>query len=233
MPTECWDPIRGRALRVTKLNACGAWVAGPKMVVTSGGFVSVGLKFQYEDGEKTRKKNAAGDLCLSDPGKAALGAIDVEINLCGVDPDLWSIISGQPLVVDRNGDSTGVRIGEVVNSNWALEVWTDIGSAACSEDGAVPYGYLLLPFMYGGRVGDMSVEEKAMDLTLSSSTKRGSSWGVGPYEVTLADAVDPDDPGVPSVLLDPIGTKDHMHMDLTFVPPPVAVCGATALVPAA
>lgn len=231
MPTTCWSPIRGRAMRVTKLNACGAWVAGPKTVVVSDGFVSVQMSPQYEDGEQTRRKNANGRLCNTDPGRSALAQIDVEINFCGVDPDMWSIISGQTLVVDRAGNATGLRIGETVESYWALEVWTDLMGAGCGEDGAVPYGYLLLPFLFGGRVGDFSVEEAAMDLTLSSSTRRDSGWGVGPYNVTLEDAVDPEDPGVPSPLLTAVGALDHLIMDTTYVAPPTAACGATALVP--
>lgn len=233
MPTTCWQPIRGRAMRVTKLNACGAWSAGPKSSAISEGFVSVQMSFQYEDGEKTRKKNANGDIWANDPGKAALSQIDAEINFCGVDPDLWNIISGNPLVVDRNGDATGMRIGEKVESYWALEVWTDLVNAGCGEDELPPYGYLLLPFLFGGRVGDLKVEEAAMDLTLSSSTKRDSQWGVGPYAVTLKDAVVPADPGLPSPLLTAIGARDHMHMDLTLVPPPVGVCGAATLTPIA
>lgn len=232
MPTECWAPIRGRAMRLTRLNACGAWTAGPLMTLATGGFVSVGLSFQYEDGEQTRKKNANGDICQSDPGKPALAQIDAEINFCGIDPDAYNIITGNPLVVDREGKATGLRIGEKVNSNWALEVWTDVSGATC-EGADVPYGYLLLPWFFGGRIGDMTVEEAAMDLTVSSSTKRGSQWGVGPYAVTLKDGAAPEDPGVPSPLLTPILATDHMHMDIVLVPPPVAACGATTLTPVA
>lgn len=231
MPTTCWSPIRGRAMRVTKLNACGQWTAGPKMTVVSGGFVSVQLSMQYEDGEQTRKKNANGDICLSDPGKPALAQIDAEISFCGVDPDMYNIITGNPLVIDRNGDAVGIRVGEKVESYWALEVWTDVSGGDCGEDGAVPYGYLLLPLLFGGRIGDMTVEETAMDLTLSSSTKRGSLWGAGPYAVELHDAAVPEDPAEPGGLLEEIGPKDHMHLGLTLVPPPTEACGATALVP--
>lgn len=233
MPTTCWSPIRGRAMRVTKLNACGEWSAGPKMMAVSEGFVSVQLSFQYEDGEQTRKKSANGELCVVDPGKPALAQIDAEINFCGVDPDLWNIISGNPLVVDRNGDATGLRIGERVDSNWALEVWTDVSGAACGEDDEVPYGYLLLPFLFGGKIGDLTVEEAAMDLTLSSSTKRNSLWGVGPYGVTYHDGTLPADPPVVGALLEAIGPKDHMHMDVVLVPPPTGACGAAALTPIA
>lgn len=230
MPTTCWAPIRGKAMRVTRLNACGAWEAGPLMKIESDGYVSVNLSPQYEDGTQTRRKNANGNLCHVDNGRAALAQIDAEISFCDVDPDMWNIISGNPLVSDRAGTATGLRIGEKVDSNWALEVWTDVMGAACT-DGDVPYGYLLLPWLSGGRIGDMSVQEEAMDLTLSSSTKRGSLWGVGPYNVTLADAAVPEDPPVPSKLLTPIGPTDHMHMDVVYVPPPTITqaCGATAL----
>lgn len=229
MPTECWAPIRGDAIRVTRLNSCGVPIIGPKSQVVSDGFVSVGLSFQYEDGEQTRKKAASGDIWASDPGKPALAAIDADINMCGVDPDLYEIITGNPLVMDRAGTATGLRIGERVRSFWALEVWTDLMGAPCDEGALAPYGYLLLPFFFGGRLGDMTVEEAAMDLSLTSSTKRGNGWGVGPYDVTLHDDAVPTDPGVPGPLLTPMDPREHMHMDVVYVPPPTAACGAIAL----
>lgn len=228
MPTECWSPIRGRAMRVTKLNACGAAVPGPKITVVSEGFVSVQLTFNYEDGEVTRKKNANGDICVSDPGKPALSGIDAEIAFCGVDPEMYGIITGNPVVMNRDGDATGIRIGEKVDSNWALEVWTDLVGAACTGN-TQPFGYLLLPWLFGGRIGDKTVEEAAMDLTVSSSTKRDSLWGVGPYNVTLHDGATESDPPVPGPLLEAIGARDHFHMDKVLVPPPVGACGAIAL----
>lgn len=232
MPTECWSPIRGAAMRVTRLNSCGLWVAGPMMTCSSDGYVSVTLSFQYEDGETTRKKNASGRLCVNDRGEAALAQIDAEINFCGVDPDMWSIITGNTVVLDREGVGVGMRIGERVKSNWALEVWTDLVGAACDGD-SVPYGYLLLPWLDGGRIGDMAVEEAAMDLTLSSSTKAGSQWGVGPYAVDLHDGATAQDPPVPGPLLTPIGPRDHMDIHKTYVPPPAPACGATTLTPIA
>jgi len=223
MPTTCWPSIRGRAMRITRLNACGVPVVGLKSVIVSGGFVSVSMSPQYEDGEQTRKKNAAGELCVVDPGVPALAQIDTEIAFCDVNPDIWNVVTGQPLVLDGDSTAVGIRVGESVQSAWALEVWTDISGVAC---GATPmYGYFLLPFLFNGRLGDFTIEEAAMDLTLSSSTKRGSGWGVGPYDVVL-DALD-----APGPLLTAIGPKDHMHLQATTVAPPTipADCGATEL----
>lgn len=234
MPTTCWAPIRGKNMRITRLNACGAWEAGPMMKIESDGYVSVNMSPQYEDGEQTRRKNANGRLCRVDNGEPALAQIDVEISFCGIDPDAWNIVTGNPLVVDRAGDASGLRIGERVSSNWALEVWTDIMGGACDGD-LVPYGYFLLPWLSGGRIGDMSVAEAAMDLTLSSSTKRGSQWGLGPYNVTMHDGATESDPPVPGKLLEAIGPTDHMHMEVVYLPPPTVTqeCGAQVLTPAA
>lgn len=210
-------------MRITRNNACGVPVIGPKSVVVSSGFVSVQMSPQYEDGEATRKKSASGELCVVDPGIPALAQIDAEINFCGVNPDIWNIVTGQPLVLDGDSNAVGIRIGESVQSAWGLEVWTDISGVAC---GATPlYGYFLLPFLFNGRLGDFTIEEAAMDLTLSSSTKRGSGWGVGPYDVVL------DETDAAGPLLTAIGAKDHMHMQATAVAPPTvpADCSAVAL----
>lgn len=232
MPTTCWSSIRGRVMRFTRLNTCGAPVAGAKNTLVTGGFVSVSMSPQYEDGESTRKKNAAGELCLVDNGKAALAQIDTEINFCDINPDAWNIVTGQPLVLDLDGNAVGLRIGETVSSNWALEVWTDVPGVECDEEGLTPYGYFLLPFLFDGKIGDFTIEETAMDLSLTSSTKRGSGWGLGPYNVDLNEPELPATEPIPGKLLTPIGPKDHFDMHVTYVAPPAipADCSATALV---
>jgi hypothetical protein len=64
-----------------------------------------------------------------------------------------------------------------------------------------------------------------MDLTLPSSTKRGSGWGVGPYDIVM------DELAAPVPLTTAIGPRDHMHFQMTSVPQPTVPtdCGAVAL----
>jgi hypothetical protein len=231
MPTTCWPSIRGTVMRLTKLDACGAPVAGAASTLITDGFVSVQLSPQYEDGEETKKKNAAGKIRINDKADDELSGFEVEAQFLGVNPDLFNLMSGAPVVLDHEGNAVGNRFGATnVAASVGLEVWSDVPGAVC-EDGLTQYGYFLLPFLHGGRLSDFTIEVSSADFTLTAKTKDGVGWAEGPYDVVLNPGVDPD-PAVPGPLLVPLGAKDYLHMQVTTVAPPVVPeeCGASALV---
>lgn len=233
MPTTCWSSIRGEMMRVTKLDGCGRPVAGPKSSLLTDGFISLQFSPQYEDGEDTRQKSASGRLCIVDRAPSDFVRVDVEASLCGVNPDLWSMFTGQPIVLDAAGNATGVRIGGGrVTTNFALEVWSDIAGGGDCEGEGVQYGYFLLDCCSYGQVGDFTIEEAAANFTLTTSTKDSTGWGVGPYDVVRQLPVDPALVGVAGPLLEPMARRQHLHMDVVDIAPPVAAlddCGAVAL----
>ena len=90
--------------------------------------------------------------------------------------------------------------------------------------GATRYGYLLLPWVIEGTIGDITIENGPVNFNLKSITQEGNDWGVGPYDVIkLAN-------GTSSPLLDPIPSTRHRHLQLTTLAPPAAVCGCQDLV---
>jgi hypothetical protein len=227
--SKCFSLVRGRAMRVTRLDACGAKVLGPDSQVVSKGFISVGLTAQTEEGEAISVTNANGDICINDEPAPKFTGYDVEVQFCGVNPDLIHLMTNQPMVTDSQTPSQGVGFRmnsdvDLSDSGFALELWSAVPAAACSDTGAASYGYFLVPFLKGGIIGDFTIENAAINFTLTGAkSKDGSAWGVGPYDVTL------DDGNAASPLKDPINDHDHLHMELVQVPPPVAVCGAASL----
>ena len=222
--SKCFSLIRGRAMRVTRLNACGLRVLGSKSQVVSDGFISVALTANTETGEAISIPNAAGKICISDTPAPVFTGYGVEVQFCGVNPDLINLMTGSPIVYD--GQTVPQGVGFQVNSDtdldgqgFALEVWSSVPAAACVESEAL-YGYFLIPFLKGGILGDFTIENAAVNFTLSGAqSKDGNSWGVGPYDVVLDDTT-------PSPLLVSLPTKNHLHMQLTQVAPPTDVCGA-------
>lgn len=212
--------IRGRAMRVTRLDGCGNPVTGPDSVVSSKGFISVGLSPNVETGEAISVPNANGDICISDTPAPKFTGYGVEVALCGVNPNLVNLFTGQPLVYDgaENPAVVGFRVNSKVNlddSGFALELWSGVPAAACEPGVGSQYGYLLVPFIKGGTLGDLTVENGPVNFTVTGAqSKDGSGWGVGPYDVVL------DGDGVPSPLLEPITSGDHLHVQITSVPPP-------------
>lgn len=226
--TKKFSLVRGRAMRATRTNGCGNPVLGPKSVVETEGFISVGLTANQQEGEAISVTNAAGKVCIQDTPPPKFVNYSVEIAFCGVDPDLVTMLTGQPVVLDATGEAVGFRQNSKVNVDlvgFALELWAGVPQAACEDTGDASYGYMLLPFIKGGVLGDFSVENAAINFTLTGATTRdGSGWGVGPYDVVRNGA------GLPAPLLEMIDEGDHLHVEVTTVPPPTDLDGgATAL----
>lgn len=220
--------VRGRALRVTKLDGCGAVLPGPRSQVSTEGFISVGLTANNEEGETISVTNAAGNICILDEPAPRFTGYSIEVAFCGVDPELFSLMTGQPIVLDADGDTAiGVQVNSDVDvdlSGFAMELWSNVPVAACDESGGASYGYMLIPFVKGGVLGDLTVENGAINFTLTgASSKDGNEWGVGPYDVVR------DGTGDPSPLLEPLPSKNHLHLQLTTVAPPAFTEGAVPL----
>lgn len=229
MPTTCWSSIRGRRMRVTRLDDCCAPLPAltPCASLVTKGFVSVQYSPEIEEAEEISLKNAGGEVCVTDPGCDEVKWMNVQMNFCNVDPDLFTFMTGSPLVLDWQGNSVGNRIkkGALCSINFGLEVWTDIPSEQCAADAAgKSYGYFLLPCVGGGVIGEFTVQNDALTMQINAKARSGSGWGRGPYDVDQVDAT-----GTAGPLLLPIAADDLMDMHLTTIAPPEPVCGCVAM----
>jgi len=215
-------------MRVTRLDACGAVVLGPDSVVTSKGFVSVDLTANSEAGTAISVVNANNEVCILDEPPANFTGYGVAVNFCGVNPDLIRLMTGQQMVMNADGDlGVGFRMNSKVdlnNQGFALEVWSAVPVGACDPETGIGYGYVLLPFIKGGILGDFSIANDAVNFNYTGgTTKDGTAWGAGPHDVTL------DDSSLPGPLNDPLDEFDHLHVELVSVAPPSPANGATAV----
>lgn len=231
MATTCVPLARGRRMRLTRLDTCGAPDPGAASTLVSSGFISVAASPNYLDADTISQVNANGDLCITDQAAAQLQWVDLTILMCLVDPDAINLITGNPLVVDDvtpTSNTTGFRInGELTGTaSFALELWSGVTGQACTIDGTAQYGYWLFPFVVQAQVGEWTVENGALTLTFTARTSTGSGWGTGPDTYLVrADATT----GTPEVLLTPIDDTDHVYYETVTVAPPAAACGATEL----
>lgn len=228
MVTRCASYVRGRMMRVTRLDACGRVVYGDDSVVTSKGFVSVGYTANIDDGEEINVPNAAGERCVYEPANPSFLGYTVEVAFCNVDPDLFAMMTGQRTLTNAFGDVVGFTMDTAVSaqdSAFALEVWAGSPSTGgCAEGATGNFGYILLPFVQGGVVGDFTIENAEVTFTISNaSTKDGNAWGAGPYDVVL------DVTSTPGPLSDPVTPTEHLYFLQTGVAPPEAECGARPL----
>ena len=223
MASKQFPLVRGHTLRATRLDSCGNIQYGDGNQVTTAGYISVALTGELDEGEAIEVKNAGGDLCIDDQPAPKFKFYTAEITFCDVDPELYAMMTNQSIVVDENGDAVGFRVNSEVSAddaNFALEVWTGIPADACEPGTTGSWGYMLLPRFQGGTLGDFTIENAAINFTVSGAkTLKGSPWGVGPYNVI-------ENASTPSQLLTAIGTYDHLHLQRTTLAPATAHAGA-------
>jgi len=223
MATHCLIPLLGKMLRVTELDSCGVPVSGGFFVATDG-FVSITLSSEVEDGTEIIVRKASGALCVNEKMADSFKRFTVELHLCGVNPSLLGIMSNANPYYDGaapGGDIIGFTVPEGEIKKWfSLELWTGLSGQACAPGAEEASGYILLPFVTAGVLGDIEITgEDAIDFSITgAATKGGNAWGVGPYDVVM------DDLAAPGPLPVAIDTFDHLLMIDTALAPPPSAC---------
>lgn len=230
--TKCLSLVKGRRIRVTRLDGCGRPIYGDDSQVVSKGFISVAYTANTTESDEINVPNAAGEVCVYEPAVTSLVGYGVEISFCNVDPELLALVTGQSVVLAADGSTVvGFDVDTKVGldaSNFALELWAGSPSGdACSTAGAQgSFGYILLPFVSGGILGDFTVENAAVTFTITgANTKEGNAWGVGPYNVMLDNSPTP----VPSKMATPVSTTAALRTMIVDLAPPADACGARPL----
>lgn len=219
---ECFSVLRVPAIRASLLDECGEPEVGSCVQVTTNGVITIAETRDQNDRQDFFTLNADGQACVTDTSPPILKWLNVVLTFCRVDPELFNFLTGEPLVLDGQGEAVGFRTreGSVDTVNFALEGWTRIsGADACGPTGAANFGYVLYPWVIEGVTGDLTLENGLANFTVTARTRNRSQWGTGPYDVVL------DSGGLPSPLLVPIADGDHRHLQLTGVAPPTPSCG--------
>lgn len=223
MATKKLRSIKGRAMRITRLDECGNPVLGPCSVVVTQGFISVTLSAEIEAGDEYTQKNAWGEFCISEKDPDLTKWVNVSMSFCEVDPHVLDIIGGANPVV--NGDDTiGATFGpDAPVGAFAIEVWTKkTGVDACAPGGGAPeWGYFVVPFVKNGKLdGDLTIENAALTVGLTGEGYAASgAWGIGPHGDNPMKVVT----GFPE--------GDQWGMVVTDVQPPAPTEGCAELAP--
>lgn len=227
MTTKCYAQVRGSVIRVTRLDACGNPDPGASAVVVSKRVSTITIDEVTDSGNSITERNFADEICVYDPAFEQPLGYTGNIELCGVDPDLISLMTGQPVVTNAAGDVVGFDANTGIDLDsfgYAIEVWSRIAGGACDPSGNRPWGYTVFPFFKGGRLGGFSFENGSVKFTIQGAqTRDGNGWGVGPYDV------DRDEVGAPIPLNSALNPNTHYRNILVTLDPPAASCGAFAL----
>lgn len=229
MAVVCAQMARGKMMRITKLDECGAVVEGATSTLVTKSFVSVTITPNYLDAEEISQADANGDLCIDDRSDPALRWLDLSIVVCTEDPTMINLVTGDPLVVDDAvaPNTVGFRIDADLSgsANFALELWSGITGQACNAAGFPAYGYWLFPWVKDAQWGEWVIQNGALTFTWTARAVFDSAWGVGPYNIRRDAAV----PATLEPLLTAITDGDLVHFEVSTAPLPTPACGAVAL----
>lgn len=232
MASECHSVVRAPSARVTRLDACGATTNTGCDYATTESFITITLTKVYQDRQDALRLNANGDICVDKPKPPILRWYEVAIEFCNVDPELFNIVSAEPLILNDAEDPVAVGWCTLPDSasasNFALEFWVGTEDEGC-EDGEVRYGYGLLPRVTQGTIGDVTIGNDVVTFTVTGITRAANQWGTGPYNVIINESGVNE--GFPGPLLSPVNVKAHKCFQWTTLGPPPGQCGCQDITP--
>ncbi len=132
--------------RVALVDDCtNVPVAGANNGYAFGGITAVTWEPVKEDGEKTTVKDMCGNICVTDKQCDQTVGYNVEITLCRPDNELISLVSGEPAILDGDGNTIGYY--QLDDSNCspfvALELFEKLPESQCTE--GVQYRRIVFP----------------------------------------------------------------------------------------
>jgi hypothetical protein len=230
MATKKLRSVKGRRIRLTALDECGAPdLTNPCGSIVTSGFVSVSWSDELETGEEYTQKNAWGDFCIAEKDADRVKWTNVTISLCEIDPQILVMLGGAIPNLDTQGHIVGAFFTRDPNPlSFAIEVWTKkAGTDACAAasggaPAAVEWGYFAGFNVRNGMLdGDLTIENAPLALNIKGELYGANgAWGVGPYGDNPLENVT----GAPEGALRYIGT--------TTVQPPDDTDGCVPIRPA-
>lgn len=213
-------------IRVTKVDACGKPVTGAGNAVVCACVATLAMNPDLDTADDLVYRDSTGKLCAVKKGCVSLLGYDVELTVLSYSPELLTLVTGNPAVLDAAGATVGVDDCSVsCTTGFAVEAWSELIGDACAANGRQKYLYTLMPFIRNGILNDITLGDGAISFQLNGHTVAGGQWGTGPFsdvQRTVADA--------PGKMLTPLGSTCHRRSLITDVPPPTAVdCGPVAV----
>ena len=218
----CAKPLQGSTLRVTRLDVCGNPEFGECAFGVSDGYVSATITPNTEEGERFLQRTANGRAIVNQRGAPILNWYDVELEF----QELFTILTGLDPYMDDQDRVIGFPVTEskFATANFALELWMGNAEEACLPGSLPFYGYNLLPWVTEGALSDdIVITNDLITFKVVGRTRKGTPWGVGPYDVVV------DLAGDPSPLFTAIDTDTHHLPIWTQLAPPEPECGCQSL----
>lgn len=223
MATKERAVVKGRRVRVTRVDSCGRVIYGEASQAVSKSFASIAYTANTLDSDGIDVRDADGEPSIYEASRSRFASYSIEAVFNKVDPEFFSLVTKQRVYLDEDGNAIGFAVNadvDVYIEGIALELWVGAPEGNCDPNQTgVEYGYFLAPFVKGARLGDYTIENGAVTFTITGgTTQSGNEWGSGPYNVMRVG-------GVPAPLLTPLEEADHKLLIWVDVPPPDVFVG--------
>ncbi len=184
--------------RVALVDDCtGEPIAGASNGYTFGGITALTWEPVVEEGTDTTVKDMCGNVCMKDVQCDQTTGYNVEITLCRPDNELVALLTGEPIIVDGEGNTVGYF--QTDDSNCApfvsLELFERIPDSQCSD--GVKYRRIIFPKI---RITQTAPEREGpirlLKLGGTAESSFGSGWADGPFNdspVNFATSLGPND----------------------------------------
>jgi len=221
----CPKLAEGDVVRITRVDQCGRPVSGPDNAVVSSCWASVLMAPNVSTGTDIEMPGMNGQSCAFKRACPDFRGFDNTGNFWEASPEQIELLTGNPVVLDFNGDPVGWSDEQVAcATGFALEIWQQVLGQECTGEEEGQWFYWLEPWLTNGLLGDVTVGPTGLQFSLTAASRKDSQWGVGPWDVQAADAIN-----TPGPLLTSIGANQHRRAFLTTIAPPTAQCGYIAV----
>lgn len=175
--------------RVALVDDCtNVPVAGANNGYAFGGITAVTWEPVVEDGETTTVKDMCGNICVRDLQCDQTVGYNVEITLCRPDNELVSLVTGEPTILDGDGNTIGYF--QLDDSNCApfvsLELFEKLPESACTA--GVQFRRIIFPKI---RITQTAPERQGpirlLKLAGTAESGLGSGWDDGPFQDSPVD----------------------------------------------
>lgn len=204
----CYTSVDVCAVRAATLDTDGSKLGA---TVNGGAYnmrpIQISQTFTFSTGDTFEQRDGCGNICFSRTDVDVLTGADLELQLCQLDLELISLLTGGQVLLNGSGSVIGVEAPMASSKHPVIEFdfWTKAFDGN-SPVGSTPYWHWVFPFTQW-TVGQWTNARGSLTVNLTATASENANLGSGAFNdlpgagiqgtfgVFLAnDVPDPDDP---------------------------------------
>lgn len=178
---DCFESVQACLLRVAKLDAAGAPLAGSANMYVSDAIIDLGINMQVTKGAKKQVKNGCGSICATVTEDDTIDGCDLTMTLCQLDADLIGMMTDATVIASPYVGLELPPPGSTLGNGVSLEAWTlawDSDEQA-TEGGDLQWFHWVFP-KTKWTIGNTKLDENILQVPMTGTVYADSNFGNGP-----------------------------------------------------